>query len=1410
MCTTIFLIVLTTTAAIGAAPSGAVPGIILDTDFRSDVDDAGTLALLNALVDNGECTLLGVMASQTGPYVVGAINAVNTWYGRGDVPVGLSPVDDQRFDDYYAPVIGNPENYPSTQSNATAPDSTTLYRRLLHTAADQSVIIVVIGGQTCIHRLLLSPADPEGDGSIGRTGRELIEAKVRKLVIMGGNFVDANHREHNIALDVEAAQTVAESWPTPIVYSGFEIGQPVMTGGAMTHPEMNPVAKAYELFPAGGVGTIASSSSYDQTALYYAVRGTRADERVLWRLSDPGWASFPEARTRFVRNAWGRHRHLIRHASNDEVAAVIEGLMIQPPRHHGRPVSPARTNPSREHLITDYGALPNDDAHDTTGIQAALDAAARTGGTVRIPRGRFISGTIHLRNDVRLLFDEGAILEGSADWRDYGSGRWHDALIVGENLRNVRIEGPGVIDGVACHNPKGEEGFRGPHAIRLNGCRDIAIRDLTITRAGNYAVLCLNCTGAELSNLTIRGGHDGLHAQACKGFTIRDCDIRTGDDCFAGCDNENFEIVNCKINSSCNGFRLGCVNLVVGDCVFWGPGEYAHLISARRGAPRTNMLSAFVHFAPADRRPRLPSDNWRIEDCRIDNVDTVYGYDFERGGWQTGQPAGRIHLRNIQADRVARPLRVLGDADRRFELTLENVSIALLEDRADQEVLNVTRFGRLDLRNVTLTNSGSKPVLIASQGNRVHLTELTIPPTNEAPYRFTEIDDIRIDGGPGASNKANRPELRYRSSWLGNTFNGTPGWIPHDIDDIFVAANGTVYTNVRWEENRNNVIAVKDGRYIAGISPFDFTGGGNVPRSVGKAIAGNDRTIFYSSAYAEGSPAEEAITRRDRPDINAGHRSVNVGVRVAGLAATDEHLFAACADGRIRVFDLDLQPKREFAVTSSPGKMCIDAEGALWYLDGATIHRYRTDGTRLGQEIVLPSDVVVTALAVMPDGRLLVADAGRREQIRMYRNIAESPVLDRVFGETGGIYAGQHPGRHGPMRFLGPIGVGADRKGNIYVAHSLPAEDYLGSAMIQSYTQDGRLNWQVMAQEWIDCAAVDPLTGTNVYTKKSRYALDFSKPPGQEWTLKATTVHRHLFPDDPRLKRPHKGGVLVRILDGRRFLYVNDMHGKYFVFRFDPDNHGEIAIPCGRVTASDIWYDADGDGRETPDERIETKTGESRGWWVDLDGAIWQATRHGGIYKYPLEQVDEHGVPVYSVQSRRHFANPGPIADVRRILYDAKADALYLGGGTSEHPAQHWKPMGPNLIRYDRWREEPVQRWHLTLPYQLADFRHESYEPHGFDIAGDCLFVVWVGAVPEHDIRRGTVGVYRLDNPTGADGFLGYLESPPEFGVQHVGIMDICHAINAYWRPNGEYIVFIEDDGRSKNVMFRWHPANER
>lgn len=404
--------------------------------------------------------------------------------------------------------------------------------------------------------------------------------------------------------------------------------------------------------------------------------------------------------------------------------------------------------------ITDQGARTHRGELNTAAIQAALDAChAAGGGMVRVPPGRFRTGALLLKSNVHLHLEEGAILQGSGDWRDYpafsdwsggrkqwGDGEWSNALVTAIDATNVRIDGPGTMDGVDCSRPQGEEGFRGPHAVVLRRCRGVQVRDLTIRHAGNYALMCFDCLDATVAGVQVRGGHDGLHAQRCERFRVHDCDFRTGDDCFAGCDNADFDIRDCAINSSCNGFRLGCEKLVVRDCRVWGPGEYEHKISGR-----TNLLGALVHFAPSDRRPQRPSDDWLIENLTIDRAEALYLYDFERGGWMQGQPALRLRFKNIRATQLARGMRVVGDADRRLQLTLDNVSMALHEAHLDQPVLDVTQFGTLTLCDVRLANSGARPVLTARRGNRVRIERLAAVPDNRRPQLIEAVD--HVEGG---------------------------------------------------------------------------------------------------------------------------------------------------------------------------------------------------------------------------------------------------------------------------------------------------------------------------------------------------------------------------------------------------------------------------------------------------------------------------------------------------------------------------------------------------------------------------------------------------------------------------------------------------------------------------------------
>lgn len=201
-------------------------------------------------------------------------------------------------------------------------------------------------------------------------------------------------------------------------------------------------------------------------------------------------------------------------------------------------------------------------------IQKAIDSCASTGGgEVIFPSGNFLCGGIELKTNVTLQLDKGALLQGSDKYADYKN----DAFIYGEDLSNIGIQGEGIIDGVDCYNPKGEEGFRGPHCIRLINCKNITLTDFTIRNSANWAINCRYSSYGTVKNVTILGGHDGLHTRFCNNFTVTGCDFRTGDDAFAGNDNRDFVISDCKINTSCNGFRMGCLNFTVQRCKMWGP-----------------------------------------------------------------------------------------------------------------------------------------------------------------------------------------------------------------------------------------------------------------------------------------------------------------------------------------------------------------------------------------------------------------------------------------------------------------------------------------------------------------------------------------------------------------------------------------------------------------------------------------------------------------------------------------------------------------------------------------------------------------------------------------------------------------------------------------------------------------------
>ena len=352
--------------------------------------------------------------------------------------------------------------------------------------------------------------------------------------------------------------------------------------------------------------------------------------------------------------------------------------------------------------VRSYGATGDGKTLDTAAINDAVKACAEAGGgQVRFGPGRYVSGTVHLRDNVTLYFDAGAALVGTPDLNDYQTftppagtpegkfpGKWHSALILGIGVKNVALAGPGVIDGNKVLNPNGEEKMRGPHTIILGNCRDITIRDVSIKDSANYAIMIEFSERIDVRNVTITGGWDGVHFRGwsdkpCRDIQITGCRLFTGDDSIAGRYVNGLLIRDCVINSSCNGIRIiGPVSgMIVDDCLFYGPGLEPH-----RTSNRNNMLSGIV---------------------------------LQPGGWDACEgPLENVLISNITMTRVASPVSVML---RRPGNTADNITVAGLtatgvyRAAASVESWTDTPCGRIIFRDISVEYDGGSTAEQASK-----------------------------------------------------------------------------------------------------------------------------------------------------------------------------------------------------------------------------------------------------------------------------------------------------------------------------------------------------------------------------------------------------------------------------------------------------------------------------------------------------------------------------------------------------------------------------------------------------------------------------------------------------------------------------------------------------------------------
>lgn len=292
---------------------GAQAHLILDTDMGNDIDDALALAMIHGFESRAEARLLAVTITKDNRYAAPFVSLVNTYYGRPEVPIGVvrngkTPEDSPMLK--IAP-LRQGQNYP---------EAVELLTRILTHEDDGAVTIAQIGFSTNLARLVATPV-----------GRRLVRQKVKALYLMAGNFAQPKP-EYNVFTDAESFRDLMKNWPTPIVFSGFEIGLKISfpyeaIAKDFRYAEHHPIVDAYKLY----VGKPADHPNWDSTAVLEAIR----PDRGYFAFSEPGRVSLGEKNTTvFTRDPKGNCRYLILKPERAEaIRELIATLVSEPPGH---------------------------------------------------------------------------------------------------------------------------------------------------------------------------------------------------------------------------------------------------------------------------------------------------------------------------------------------------------------------------------------------------------------------------------------------------------------------------------------------------------------------------------------------------------------------------------------------------------------------------------------------------------------------------------------------------------------------------------------------------------------------------------------------------------------------------------------------------------------------------------------------------------------------------------------------------------------------------------------------------------------------------------------------------------------------------------------------------------------------
>lgn len=311
----------------GFAKSAQPVKIIFDSDMGPDFDDVGAITILHSLAAKGECEILATMASDGYPYIAPTLEVFNRYFKKPNIPIGV-PVAD-------APTFSCPNHWndslvvkylPKQKNNKDYPSATEVYRKVLAAQPDGSVVIVTVGFLSNLETLLKSGPDRFSPLS----GKELVVKKVKKWVAMAGRFPEGS--EFNVNQHAKASEYVIGNWPSPILFSGFEIGEKILTGHkvATQGTKGSPVQWAYKYCLSNYENRQSENrNSWDHTAVLCAVRNPEA---YFYVIGNGTFICNPDGSNSWNADKNSNHSFLVHKYPYQKIAGILDDLMLYEPK----------------------------------------------------------------------------------------------------------------------------------------------------------------------------------------------------------------------------------------------------------------------------------------------------------------------------------------------------------------------------------------------------------------------------------------------------------------------------------------------------------------------------------------------------------------------------------------------------------------------------------------------------------------------------------------------------------------------------------------------------------------------------------------------------------------------------------------------------------------------------------------------------------------------------------------------------------------------------------------------------------------------------------------------------------------------------------------------------------------------